>query len=39
MGSEKLQVRKRGERETVEFEKEEFMERVKKLVSERSMEL
>ncbi|HRY63699.1 MAG TPA: threonine--tRNA ligase, partial [Patescibacteria group bacterium] len=39
MGSEKLQVRKRGERETVEFEKGEFMGHIKKLVSERSVEL
>ncbi|NMB48656.1 threonine--tRNA ligase [Candidatus Kuenenbacteria bacterium] len=39
MNSEKLQVRKRGEWETTEFGKEEFIERVKKLSAEKSLEL
>lgn len=39
MNSEKLQVRKRGEREATEFGKEEFIERVKKLVANKSVGL
>jgi threonyl-tRNA synthetase len=39
MGSEKLAVRKRGEKETTEFEKEEFIKHTKKIVAERGGEL
>ncbi|HOY56106.1 MAG TPA: threonine--tRNA ligase [bacterium] len=39
INSDKLQIRKRGERETVEFEKEKFMEHIKKLVNDKSMDL
>ncbi len=39
MGSDKLQIRKRGEKETVEFEKEKFMEHIKKVVDDKTVEL
>ena len=39
MGSEKLQVRKRGERETVEFDKNEFIAKIKKNVADKSASL
>ncbi|NMC51843.1 threonine--tRNA ligase [Candidatus Kuenenbacteria bacterium] len=39
MGSKKLQVRKRGERETLEFSKEEFVAYIRKVVGDKTVEL
>lgn len=39
MQSDKLQIRKRGEKNTIELDKKEFIKRIKKINSEKSLEL